>query len=675
MNALVKSRPRSAKQFRDGWMSFLRVLARDSKIKFSVGRPATDGNTIYLPALPAELTKDDEMLFKAFGYHEVGHVLHSNMQLYPTFGKEHGKQAHSLLNAIDDVWMEETQARFSKAAGRYFREKVTILTSKKMFRDGSASPFEAIASYCLTALGALKRPEFEQPKAIVRENVRLHFGEDADQLLENLDEILFSEFPNVRSTDDAGRLALRIIEMLKQQSQQQDEVPEDEPEDEQDPGEEADPAEDGQSGDEQGDGEQTGESDSTENDQSDESGDADNADAGNEGEEGESDSTDQDGDQDSQAGNGDGTDESSDSDGCEEGDEGNGKPTLAEIIKQMFEEDIEEGEVFDARKYIECLAEEVENGEAPDYQGQTPVPAFNVDGESVSQQSTLGAGKGELIEGMPVCPADREIAKEIEGNLDRKFQVLAMKLQCLLMNREEADVYTTTRGRIGESHLYRFGMGNTRIFEQQEEIERVSAAVSLVADLSGSTLYVPGSENLPAPRSEEERKAFEEQLLRKSAFSHIQHSLLIMEKMLDQLGNPREILGFAPKSGELSTIVRSFGDDHQTAATRIGGLRHVVGGGHTPIGEAVFQATNRLMAHEAQRKVMFVLTDGAPSDVELAKYQTEVALKAGISVVYLLIGEQVVTDWLDEMECPYVHAKSAEELCPILLDQAEALLM
>lgn len=72
---------------------------------------------------------------------------------------------------------------------------------------------------------------------------------------------------------------------------------------------------------------------------------------------------------------------------------------------------------------------------------------------------------------------------------------------------------------------------------------------------------------------------------------------------------------------------------------------------------------------------MFVLTDGEPSDRALAKEHTEAAMQAGITVVYILIGEQVACDWLKEMECPYVHVKNSAELCPVLLDQAEALLM
>jgi cobalamin biosynthesis protein CobT len=668
MNAALKIGPFSAKQHRDGWMSFLRVLAQDSKLEFAVGHPSTNGKKIYLPALPAELTSDDLIMFKRFGYHEVGHVLHSNVEYFKAFGKEHGRNAQFLLNALDDPYMEAKQARFSRAAERYFREGIEIMTRKKLFRDGSASPFEAICCYCLTSLGARKWTEFAESAQVVRDNVHKHFGEHADQLLENLDEILFREFPNVRCTEDAGALTLRIIEMLKQQGQQ------DEQEQEQEQ------PKDDDEGSDKSEGASGAEADNS-NQESDPSGT--NAPEATDPNQSSTKSGNAGGDEeDEEGGNGGNGSSINQAPGDHEtvdqndgtGDEGGeGKPTLAEIIEQMLEEEVEEGEVFDGRKYIEELAESVDQGTNPEYKGQQAVPAFDVDGTPVSQQSSLSAGKGVLVEGMPVSPVDRENLKEMESCLDRKFQVLAAKLQSLLLSREEAEVYDSHRGQLGQAHLYRLGLGNSRIFQQQEEVERVSAAVTLLADLSGSTLNFPFEQPSVAARANDEDEL--KRQLGQTVFGQIQQSLLIMEKMLDQLGNPREILGFAPRTGELTTMVRTFGDDHLTAAQRVAGLTQIVGGAHTPIGEAVFQAAGRLLSHEAQRKVMFVLTDGEPSDRALAKEHTEAAMQAGITVVYILIGEQVACDWLKEMGCPYVHVKNSAELCPVLLDQAEALLM
>ena len=166
-------------------------------------------------------------------------------------------------------------------------------------------------------------------------------------------------------------------------------------------------------------------------------------------------------------------------------------------------------------------------------------------------------------------------------------------------------------------------------------------------------------------------KEYEVQTVAKS----IQQSLLIMEKVFHRIDTPREFLGFAPKTGHLNTVVRTFGDSHQNAVDRIGGLDSITGGNHTPIGEAVFQAAQRLASHPAQRKLMFVLTDGAPSCATLATEQTALAVDAGIKVVYLLIGNEVRKDWLEEAGIPYAVAATADDVGPALLEQAKQLLM
>ncbi|MBF3053103.1 hypothetical protein HKW90_01605 [Pseudomonas aeruginosa] len=72
---------------------------------------------------------------------------------------------------------------------------------------------------------------------------------------------------------------------------------------------------------------------------------------------------------------------------------------------------------------------------------------------------------------------------------------------------------------------------------------------------------------------------------------------------------------------------------------------------------------------------MFVLTDGAPSCVELAVQQTASAVEAGIKVVYLLIGQHVRTDWLAQEGIPFAQAATADDVGPALLEQAKQLLM
>ncbi len=219
---------RATQKFQDGWISFLRVLARNSGLKFVVRpneAPRTDGKTVYLPALPAKLTDDDLTLFKRTGYHEVGHCMHSNVPYYQQFNAEHGPFAGMLLNAVDDVYMEYAQTVASRRSEHYFRRGAAIMIDRQIFRDGSQSPQEAFASYTLCFLRSRRWSEYLPAVELIRENFDAHFGEHADQIRENLETILLAEYPNVRSTEDAGLLTLRLIEMLKQQRDQQDDQP------------------------------------------------------------------------------------------------------------------------------------------------------------------------------------------------------------------------------------------------------------------------------------------------------------------------------------------------------------------------------------------------------------------------------------------------------------------
>ncbi|WGK63370.1 hypothetical protein QAO71_17670 (plasmid) [Halopseudomonas sp. SMJS2] len=646
----------SAKQIQEGWATFLRVLARDSKLKFVIGRnvgPATDGKTVWLPALPAQLTKDDLIMFKSNAFHEIGHIQHSNITWFQEFAKKHGSFAQCLLNALDDVFMERRQARFTKPAERYFRESARIMAERKQFRDGSANAAEAVCCYCLVYLFSRKWPEYRAPLTLIEGNFDKQFGEHAEAVKANLNQILDSEFVNVRSTEDAGKLALRIIAMLKEQSQREEEEEEDQ--DPNDPNEDRkDESDDSSNPDQSGDqddsetpddntepnGSGSGKGSSTGSDDDDASGDP--AGAGN-------------GLGDVDAGepeDGQGTDGKSDP---AEGDDQAGK-SLADIVQEMLEAELGDQEIFDKAKAMDDLSKEVQSGKSGEYSSTDVVRSMEVDG-AVEEGSNPVAGAGavqQFVDGMPVCPVDRNNANELLKAIDRKADVLAGRLRSLLLNREEAETYTTRRGRLGQSHLYRLGLDDSRVFEQQDEIELPTAAVSICADLSGSTM-VPNGCSITCAES-------------------IQHSLLLLEKVLEQLETPREIIGFAPTTGELNTVVRTFGDSHRTALDRIGGLASVTGGYHTPIGEAVFQAASRLEAHESQRKILFVLTDGDPSCEVKAAEMTQLAVRGGIEVVYLLIGDDVRSDWLTNNAIPFAHAITAGDLCPVLLDKVGELL-
>lgn len=655
---------RTRKVVTESWISFLKILSSATKTKFVIAPnvpPMTDGQTVWSPCLPPTLTEDDLVIFKSDTLHEVGHIMHSNIEFFQAFSKKHGSFAQFLLNALDDVFMEKKQTRSTRQAEPLFRKSAEIMFERKQFRDGSASPAEAVGCYSLCFLFThyCNWNEYRGALMVITENFNRHFGEYADQVRTKLEEVLLAEFPSVQSTDNAGDLTLRIMAMLKQEADL----------------EELKDKEEGEGDPEQDESDEKSEGDSSNGaDGNQDSGGKDPAQAGN-----EPDDKGEQGDAGQPAGDG-----STPASGGEPADPTQGQgPTLKEIVDAILgADDLGDREVFDKRAEIIRTAELIAAGDHPDYEGAVMVPSMTIDG-SAPGKGNVPAGKGageerECVSGMPLCPADANHSKEMAKLMDRKVHVLANKLQSLLVNQEEAEEYSSPRGDLGQSHLYRLPLGDTRVFVQREEAERVTAAVSIVADLSGSTLQDledlryshPEWFNADGKCREDFPEATGDSIARS-----IQKSLLILEKVLDQVGTPREILGFAPKNGELMTVVRSFRDGHQLAVNRIAGLRKITGGSHTPIGEAVFHAGSRLMSHDAQKKFLWVLTDGAPSNVEMAVEMTRFCEGMGVRVMYLLIGDEVREDWLKKAGIPFACAKTADQLGPVLLERAKELLM
>lgn len=677
---------RNAKTSPAGWIPFMRSLARDAGLKVVIGgSPATDGKTMWLPPLPAELTPDDLVVFKGDGYHEVGHIQRSNIEFFQAFSKEHGSFAGFLLNALDDVFMEGRQAAWKKTAGRYLLDSTMVLIKRNHFRDGSAGLGEAVACYCLAYLTTKRWPSVGVAADRVEVNLRKHLAQHADKVIPELRNLLNAEFPSVASTEDGGALALKIIELMKSLAEQDQSQSESSPEsgDEGDDDEGADEPEPTPSDDSNETGENQSEDDddnaepnskgngNSDDSESDPQGD-DNGEGGAGDTDPEQDGEDQgegkgEADDSNSEPKGDGKDEGGTEDaGSKSGNGGNtgddqgkqdqdgesqndsGAPadsgeSLSQMVDKMLNEDLGDQEVFDKGAEIKELAKGIASGANDDYKDQ-PL----IDGLVFDYSKTAGEAKG-FVDGMPVVEPDRVMAAAIQAVAGRKANVMGNRLRALLSNREETDEYSARNGRLCERNLYRFALNDSRVFAKADERIEDTAAVSVTADLSASTNFssVDGT----------------------TVAEQIRVALTIIENVLHQIGTPREILGFAPKSGEMNCMVKSFQDEHRVALDRIAGLHKLVGGGCTPIGTAVMQAGARLMTHDAQRKLLLVMTDGMPDDEAQAIAMTNTVLKTGVEVIYLVIGAESSCKWLKEANFKFAYAENAEGVVPALVDK------
>lgn len=671
---------RNAKNAPAGWIPFMRSLARDAGLKVVIGgSPATDGKTMWLPALPAELTPDDLIVFKGDGYHEVGHIQRSNIKFFQAFCKEHGSFAGFLLNALDDVFMEGRQAAWKRTAGRYLLESTMVLIKRNRFRDGSAGLGEAVACYSLAYLTTKRWPSVGVATERVEVNLRKHLAQHSDKVIPALRDLLDAEFPSVASTEDGGALTLKIIDLLKSLAEQDQSHSEPSPEsgdDEGDDDEGSEPTppnnsdESGESQAEEDEGnaesndEDTGKSDDAASDpQGDDEGEggASDTEPKQDGEGkggGEADASEPKGKE-----NGDGEpkdagskgatdDNAGDEQGNQERDgtgqtdsepQGDSGKSLTQMVEEMLNEQMGNQEVFDKGAEIEELAKGIACGASDDYKDQPLIDGL------VFDFSNAGGKADGFVDGMPVVEADREMAAAIEAITGRKANVMGNRLRALLSSQEESDEYSARNGRLCERNLHRFALDDSRVFAKADERVEDTAAVSITADLSGSTKFgsVAGS----------------------TVAEQIRVALTIIEKALHQIGTPREILGFAPETGEMNCMVKSFEDNHRVALERIAGLHKLVGGGSTPIGSAVMQAGARLMTHEAQRKLLLVVTDGIPDDETHALEMTKTVLRSGVEVIYLVIGAESSCDWLKRANVKFVHAENAQGVVPAMVDK------
>ena len=589
---------RNAKTSPAGWIPFMRSLARDAGLKVVIGgNPATDGKTIWLPALPAELTEDDLVVFKGDGYHEVGHIMRSNIKFFQAFGREHGPFAGFLLNALDDVFMEGRQAAWKKTAGRYLLDSTMVLIKRDRFRDGSAGLGEAVACYCLAYLTTKRWPSVGVAADRVEVNLRKHLAQHADIVIPKLRSLLDAEFPSVASTEDGGALALKIIDLMKSLAEQDQSQPDPSPESGDDAGDDGEGTDESEptptddpcdSGNSQAEGDEdnaepndkgNGNADKPDSDpQGDDQGQEGNAGPEQEGEgkgagPGDADETESESkpegkgagesegepeDAGSKGGKGDKASDdqgvqyqsSDSSDGSQPSAE-SGK-SLSQMIDEMLNEDPGDQEVFDKGAATKELAASIACGANEDYKDKPLIDGLVFDYSG-------GAGKAEgFVDGMPLVEPDRAMATAIQAVTGRKANVMGNRLRALLSNREETDQYSARNGRLCEQNLHRFALNDSRIFAKADERVEDTAAVSITADLSASTKFggVAGT----------------------TVAEQIRVALTIIENVLHQIGTPREILGFAPESGEVNCMVKSFHDDHRVAVDRIAGLHKLVGG-------------------------------------------------------------------------------------------------
>ncbi len=140
------------------------------------------------------------------------------------------------------------------------------------------------------------------------------------------------------------------------------------------------------------------------------------------------------------------------------------------------------------------------------------------------------------------------------------------------------------------------GPAHDRIYESIHHARR-DVAVCLLADVSASTdAWVAGNQRIVDVEKE---------------------ALLVVSDALDALGDPYAIYAFSGEGPSRVTVraVKSFDErDRRRVAQRIAALEPEH---YTRMGAAIRHATARLLDRPARHRLLLVLSDGRPNDVDL----------------------------------------------------------
>jgi hypothetical protein len=583
---------KNSSSFRDGWVGFMRTLASSHNVQFVFGRsPKTDGKVIMLPSLPLDLTGDDASIVRGDAFHEIGHVNFTDNVLFNDFYVEEGGFASSLLNAIEDPWMEQRAIALCRTAEHFLRLSSDIFYKRhrdKFLKLNVRDSYVGFVSfYYFSEL--IGWSEYDQPLSDATNTFLGLFGEGADIVLSSTREILCEDALSCTSTQDNVKLTKRILDMLHNLSpdiDQSDNVDEE------------------------------SESDGVNNKPDDDEAEAVNA------------ATDK----------LPGTSQSGKVEEPKSETETPIESSFVDKIETMLSEHAFEGsEAIDLRTAVEDISVDSQYSES----------AFIPIGTFIGS----GASKGENLSCLQTVPENVEYYNYLIQGLERKTNVLLMKLQQLLLQaRTESETIIGHRGsRIAASKLHRLSQNNLAIFTTAEEESITTPTVSILCDLSGSTQD-------------------------DSTDVAIYQSAYLFSAALNCINIANEILGFGDKEERVLSVVKSFNEGFEQSKYRLGGFKEIAGGG-TPMLEATFQASMRSLSFGGERNVIFILTDGSPFDQpQTAMHAQELEL-SGVELVYVLIGSQAPSDWLKEAGLKFIKISKLHELQQAILDQLKSLLI
>lgn len=164
-------------------------------------RCRTDGRTVYLPSLPDNVPGQLLGAIRGWADHECAHAIYTQTKLGPKFQKEHGSEAFTILNALEDARVERLMARRFPGARINLEEGFRFVGDRVSEGELQArSPFDQFTAALYTR--ASQRPD----QAWISGQAYALAGLCQQEL---------AELRSCRKTRDVGEVALRIWEKFR----------------------------------------------------------------------------------------------------------------------------------------------------------------------------------------------------------------------------------------------------------------------------------------------------------------------------------------------------------------------------------------------------------------------------------------------------------------------------
>lgn len=619
---------------RAGIITLARILGRKFNVQVivdsQVETACTDGKQIRVPPLDLA-SKEDVELLEGLIDHEA---MHCRLTDFEVSGETPLEDA--LSNVFEDVWGEADFAGIYPGTRRTIKRAAEIMVQRGIIGaklNGREHPAELVGSTLVNGLRSRVLGQNCLEEAFLH-NHKLLKRAVGETLAEKIWETAL-EVRGVHSTAGAYELTRKILDLIKDEQQEQQQ--------------QQDQQQQQQAG---GDGQGDSQSESR-NSQSDGSGQS-----GDEAREGSGK-----GDNKSKAvGSGEVQGQAGTKDG--DGDSGNGSPAGDGKDESGKQEGRASGGVGDAAGSDAAPGSGNAAGGAtgkvdPAKLDQTLQAIGEILGASQEDfgKTDLGQIVEDAVKKMPkvyMTPPVPEYPTRADG-WDADIAVsartlrntLASRLSHLFDTQEETKVWLGKSGRrLDGAKLSGVPTGTQNVFRRLEYGDEVSVEVSLVIDCSSSM-----------------RRALSPTSSRMQAAQAVSVAL---GDVLDMHDIPFSVTLFA----------KSVCAYKPTGHGWIPAKRCIVGldeSGDTKTGHAVVQGSKDILFSDRERRIMLVVTDGVPDDVDFAVSESAEIQKTGVQVRYVMIGgdHSELSSALSSVGIHWSCANSADELAQAVFEAVE----